>query len=201
MTVQSDLNLRALLRSGDLVVDPLLDEREQVKGAKIDVRLDNKFCVLRSEQSQAWDFQTGGQDVVKHYERVDIGYAGKFILHPGNFVIGQTFETIRIPKEMLGRIEGRSSLARRGVLIHVTASVIDPGFAGNICLELYNLGHVPVILNPLMRVGALTIERVDGEVKNEYSGSGQFAGDAIDAGLRQKPDRDFLRIAECIRSI
>lgn len=199
MTVLSDREIRRHLRMGTLLVDPMLAENQQVKGAKIDLRLDNKFRILRSEQAPMWDSQAGGVDNHPPYDRVDVGYRGKFVLHPGNFVIGQTFEVVRMPPTHLGRIEGRSSLARRGVLIHVTASVIDPGFTGNICLELFNLGHVPVVLHPLMRVGALTIEKIAGKVSSAYGPGSQFMGDAIDLGLVSKADKDFDEIRKLVK--
>lgn len=180
-----------------LQVDPILDAKTQVQGSKIDLRLDNRFRFLREEHTDHWDSFQGGEEVNEIYKEELIPYGSRLRLHPGHFVLGQTFESVRMPDDCVAYLEGRSMLARRGVLVHITASCIDPGFIGTITLELYNVGKVPVHLHPLMRVCALTIHVLDGPVAMPYwkKEAAKFGGhdQELPSQAGHDPDETFLR--------
>lgn len=192
--ILSKNTLLSKLQTNELLIDPLLDPDEQIQGSKIDLRLDNVFMLLEAQQTPYYDPQEkpNAYGLEESFQRIEIGFEDHFFLHPGSFILGQTLEFIRVPPSCVGRIEGRSSLARRGILVHITASMIDPGYCGYICLELFNVGKVPVRLSPLMRIAALTVEELDGEAP-EYQG--KFGSDLRSIDMNQRDsDSEILRI-------
>jgi dCTP deaminase len=162
------------IEKGELSVNPILDWNQQAEGAKIDLRLDNEFWIVQVEEQTHHDTREGFEEL---FEKVTIPYSGEgsaFILHPGEFVLAKTFEYVDLPVDLLGRLGGRSSLARQGIVVHATASVVDPGYTGRLTLELTNFGSLPVKLYPRQRVAAITFEEIDGESE---SYDGKFGGE------------------------
>lgn len=185
IVVLSDSEIWKLISKGDLAVDPIL--RGAIEGAKIDLRLDNLFDILQEDKVEVFDPAEEPSDGRPRYVQREVSHTRPFILHPGNFVIGRTFESVRLPSFLFGRLDGRSSLARQGLLVHATAPGIDPGFGGVIALELHNVGKVPIALRPMMRVAALTLERIEGTVRKPYAGKfGSF-----EAQIQWKADADL----------
>ena len=92
-----------------------------------------------------------------------------FFLHPGELALAITYESVTLPADIVGWLDGRSSLARLGLMVHVTAHRIDPGWSGNIVLEFYNSGKLPLALRPLMKIGALSFETMSGPAENPYN--------------------------------
>lgn len=178
--VLSGDQIRDLKKRGRISITPILDD-EQFEGAKVDLRLDNTFDRIVEEESTHHDTRSEAYD---HLENFTIPFVdansqcgneteGKFILHPNEFALAQTFEYVDLPNDIIGILGGRSSLGRHGIVVHATASVIDPGYAGNITLELTNFGNVPVVLYPRQRVASIVFDRLD-EGTEPYSG--RFGG-------------------------
>ncbi|WP_144902058.1 dCTP deaminase [Halobellus captivus] len=152
--ILSDDDILARLETGDLVVEPIDDLDMQVQPASLDLRLGEEFlefqrtnisCIHPNRESEVSDYVT----------ETHVPEGEEFILHPGDFVLGTTKERVEIPADLLATVEGRSSLGRLAVVIHATAGIVDPGYKGQITLELSNLGTAPVALTPGMRVSQL----------------------------------------------
>ena len=164
--ILSDRDIRARLARGDLRVEPLDDPDVQVQPASIDLRLGNEFLTFRNPHIPYLD--TRGGSVEDYTERIVIPEGGMFILHPGEFVLGTTHERVRIPPDLVAKVEGRSSLGRLAVVVHATAGFVDPGFEGHITLELSNLGRVPVALHPRMRVSQIALHQMTSPAERPY---------------------------------
>ena len=164
--ILSDRDILERLRRGDLVVDPLEDPDVQVQPASIDLRLGHDFLVFRTAHVPFLDTRSAsGAD---HMERLHVPEGEPFVLHPGEFVLGTTLERVRIPFDLVAKVEGRSSLGRLAVVVHATAGFIDPGFEGHITLELSNLGRVPVALRPRMRVSQIALHQMSSPAQRPY---------------------------------
>ena len=163
----SDRDLRAELDSGRLGVDPL--DTSLVQPSSIDVRLDSLFRVFNNSRYTHID---PAQQQDELTTLVDPGEGEPFVLHPGEFVLGATLERVRLPDDLAGRLEGKSSLGRLGLLTHSTAGFIDPGFDGHITLELSNVANLPIILWPGMKIGQLCLLRLSSPAEVPY-GSAQ----------------------------
>jgi len=164
--ILSDRDILARLKAGDLVVDPLDDPDLQVQPASIDLRLGNEFLVFRNPHIPFIDPRE--PHTADYTERIMVPDDGTFIMHPGEFALGTTFERVRIPSDLVAKVEGRSSLGRLAVVVHATAGFIDPGFEGHITLELSNLGRVPVALRPRMRVSQIAIHQMTSPAARPY---------------------------------
>jgi len=152
--ILSDADILERLRDGNLVVEPLEDVDMQVQPASIDLRLGSEF--LEFKRTNIPCIHPNRDDEVNEYVTETYVEEGEeFILHPGDFVLGTTRERVEIPADLLATVEGRSSLGRLAVVIHATAGIVDPGYKGQITLELSNLGTAPVALTPGMRVSQL----------------------------------------------
>ena len=153
--ILSDAMLLESLERGELRFDPPIDRDQQVQPASIDLRLGSTFRVFNYGNHALID-PSDPIDVEELTELVTLNER-PFILHPGAFVLGSTLEYVTIPTNLVGRLEGRSSIGRLGVIVHATAGFIDPGFEGTITLEISNAGKIPVALHPGMRICQLTL--------------------------------------------
>lgn len=183
--------LAELMERGELSINPILDWKEQAEGAKVDLRLDNEFWIIEAEAQTHHDTREGFQEL---FSEITVPYSGegsRFILHPGEFALAKTFEYVDLPNHLLGRLGGRSSLARQGIVIHATASVVDPGYTGRLTLELTNFGSVPVKLYPRQRVAAITFEKVEGEASTY---EGKFGSEGSPETSETDNDVDILDI-------
>jgi len=166
MTVLSDHDLKLLISSKKLVVCPILS-LDQIKGAKIDLRLANTLYVIKHFERPYYDPKSRSE--VDYGEKRNISFDGRgFTFQPGDFAIAPLFERVRIPDNLAARLDGRSSLGRLGIVVHATAGGIDPGFSGQLACELSNLGKVPVRLYPLMRIASLTVEQISTKSDKPY---------------------------------
>ena len=168
VVILSDRTLREQLAAGRIVIDPLDDAL--IQPSSIDVRISNLFRVFRNHTRGIIDVK---QDMVDLTELVEIADHGDdpVILHPGEFVLGSTDERIAVPNDLVGRVEGKSSLGRLGLLIHSTAGFIDAGFDGHITLELANVASLPITLYPGMKIGQVSFMQMTSPADNPY-GSG-----------------------------
>lgn len=165
--ILSDRDLRARLRQGDLVVSPLTDEALQIQPASIDLRLDRELIVYRAGRVACLDPREPAT-LEQASERVTVGPDEAFVLHPGEFALGSTAERVRIPSDLVARVDGRSSIGRLAVVVHATAGFIDPGFEGQITLELSNIGPIPVKLYPGMRIAQIVLYRMTSPAERPY---------------------------------
>lgn len=165
--ILSDADLLARLEEGDLVVDPLDDVDMQVQPASIDLRLGSEF--LEFQRANIPCIHPNREDEVSEYvTETHVAEGDEFILHPGDFVLGTTKERVEIPPDLLATVEGRSSLGRLAVVIHATAGIVDPGYRGQITLELSNLGTAPVALTPGMRISQLIFTELKTPAERPY---------------------------------
>ena len=164
----SDRDLRAEITAGRLDIDPFDDTL--VQPSSIDVRLDCMFRVFNNTRYTHIDPAKQQDELTSLVEPVD---GEPFVLHPGEFVLGSTLELITLPDDLAGRLEGKSSLGRLGLLTHSTAGFIDPGFSGHITLELSNVANLPITLWPGMKIGQLCILRLTSPGRTSLR---QFAG-------------------------
>ncbi len=163
--ILSDRDLRQRLAQGDLVVEPLADPDLQIQPASIDLRLDSRFEVFRTSRLACIDPYELPADAM---ERLEVPPGEPFVLQPGDFVLGSTMERVRIPSDLVGRVEGRSSLGRLAIVVHATAGFIDPGFEGQITLELSNLGRTAVKLYPGMRISQIVLHQLTSPAERPY---------------------------------
>ncbi|MFB6154935.1 MAG: dCTP deaminase [Haloferacaceae archaeon] len=165
--ILSDADILDRLRDGDLVVEPLDDIDMQVQPASIDLRLGSEF--LEFQRTNISCIHPNRDDEVNEYvTETYVERGDEFILHPGDFVLGTTRERVEIPPDLLATVEGRSSLGRLAVVIHATAGIVDPGYRGQITLELSNLGTAPVALTPGMRVSQLIFTEMKRPAERPY---------------------------------
>jgi len=184
-----------------LVVMPLID-KGQIGPASIDVRLGTEFRILRRTDEAGLD--PGGQDlpdVERIQEHVSIPIGECLWLHPGQFVLGSTLEYLRFPSHLSGYVVGRSSWGRVGLLI-ATAIMVQPGFGGNLTLELVNHGEGPIALYPGSRIGQLTVHSLAGPTEHPYEGKyiGP-TGPQVSRLTKERAEIDHLKgVAERLRT-
>jgi dCTP deaminase len=165
--ILSDRDLLQRIRSGDIVVEPLDDPELQIQPASIDLRLGNTFRVYQLPHVACIDLRDP-QSVTHYTEEIVIPDGEGFILQPGEFALGSTFETIGVPSDLVARVEGRSSIGRIAIVVHATAGFIDPGFQGEITLELSNLGRCAVKLYPGMRISQVVFHTMTSPAERPY---------------------------------
>ena len=156
-----DHEIRKLLSSGNVVVEPL--EPEQVQAACIDLRLGDEFRVFKSTSEAFIDSRNP-----KEYTQAVASDGKPFIIHPKEFILGITKESIKIPDDLAAYLDGRSSLGRLGITAHITSGWIDPGFHGKLVLEISNLGKMPVTLYPGMRICKLLLFKLSSPCEVPY---------------------------------
>src|SRR5215831_5049041 len=162
----SDRDLVAEIKSGRLGLEPF--EPSLLQPSSIDVRLDRWFRVFNNQQYTHIDPAQQQDDLTTLVEPKG---DDPFVLHPGEFVLGSTLEIVTLPDDLAGRLEGKSSLGRLGLLTHSTAGFIDPGFTGHITLELSNVANLPITLWPGMKIGQLCLFRLSSPALHPYGSS------------------------------
>ncbi len=172
--ILSDRSLREQLAAGRIVIEPL--DESLIQPSSIDVRISHLFRVFRNHTAGVIDVK---QDQTAMTELVEMPIdergvgAEPFMLHPGEFVLGSTLERIAVPDDLVGRVEGKSSLGRLGLLIHSTAGFIDAGFDGHITLELANVASLPITLYPGMKIGQVSFMQMTTPAENPYGQGAQ----------------------------
>ena len=159
----SDRDIRAEITAGRVKVEPFTEA--MVQPSSVDVRLDRFFRVFENHKYSVIDPSTEQPDLTRE---VAVTADEFFILHPGEFVLASTYEVITLPDDIAGRLEGKSSLGRLGLLTHSTAGFIDPGFSGHITLELSNVANLPVKLFPGMKIGQLCLIKLSSPAEHPY---------------------------------
>ncbi len=163
MSVLSDRDIRTELESGRVVIRPY-DEAD-LQPSSVDLHLDRSFRVFRNNRYPFIDVRQPQPDLT---ELLSVADDEAFVLHPGEFVLGQTHEWVELPDDLVARLEGKSSLGRLGLLIHSTAGYVDPGWKGNLTLELSNVANLPIALYSGMRIGQISFFRMSSPVERPY---------------------------------
>jgi len=159
----SDRDIKAEISAVRVKVEPF--DGAMIQPSSVDVRLDRFFRVFENHKYSVIDPSIEQQDLTRE---VAVAADEEFILHPGEFVLASTYEIITLPDDIAGRLEGKSSLGRLGLLTHSTAGFIDPGFSGHITLELSNVANLPVKLFPGMKIGQLCLIKLSSPAENPY---------------------------------
>jgi dCTP deaminase len=164
--VLSDRDLKIALKSGKIKMTPAPDLEVQLGSCSIDLRLGNAFRIFESGVHGVIDFQKNANH--EFTKEITVVEGQSFIIQPGDFVLGTTVEELEVPDDLLGNLEGRSSIGRLGIIIHSTAASVDPGMRGHITLELANMGKLPVALYPGMRICSISFEQLTSPAEVPY---------------------------------
>lgn len=159
----SDRDIRREVQADRVVIEPF--DEAMVQPSSIDVRLDRFFRVFENHKYPYIDPSVEQPELTR---MVQTDGGEPFILHPGEFVLASTYEVITLPDDVAGRLEGKSSLGRLGLLTHSTAGFIDPGFSGHVTLELSNVATLPIQLWPGMKIGQLCLFRLESPAEHPY---------------------------------
>src|ERR687889_768926 len=185
--ILSDRDIRAELAAGRIVIDPYTPEA--VQPSSVDIHLGNRFRVFRNNRTAVIDPRADQPELT---ELVEITGDEPFILHPGEFVLGATFERVGLPDDLVARLEGKSSLGRLGLLIHSTAGYVDPGWEGNLTLELSNGANLPIALYFGMKICQISFFKMSSAVERPYGSpslGSKYQGQSEPTASRF--DRDF----------
>ncbi|QTM01702.1 dCTP deaminase [Mannheimia sp. ZY171111] len=168
-----DKDIKDYLDKGIITITPRPSD-EKISGATADVRLGSSFRVFREHNTPYIDLSGPREEVTAQLnnvmsDEIIISDDEAFFLHPGELALATTLESVTLPANIVGWLDGRSSLARLGLMVHVTAHRIDPGWEGKIVLEFFNAGKLPLALRPNMAIGALSFEVLSGEAQKPYN--------------------------------
>ena len=181
----SDKDIRAAIEAGRLGIEPF--EPELIQPSSVDVRIDKYFRVFNNSKYTHIDPKRDMPDLTTE---VEVPEGESFVLHPGEFVLAATLEKFTLPNDLAGRLEGKSSLGRLGLLTHSTAGFIDPGFSGHITLELSNVANLPITLWPGMKVGQMAMFKMSSPAEVPY-GSGAL-GSKYQGQRGPTPSKSYL---------
>ena len=185
MSVLADRDIRTELEAGRVRIDPY--DPADLQPSSVDLHLDRSFRVFRNNRYAFIDPRTPQPDLT---EMLTVADDEPFILHPGEFVLGQTLERVTLPDDLVARLEGKSSLGRLGLLIHSTAGFVDSGFSGNLTLELSNVANLPITIYEGMPIGQISFMRMDGPVARPYGS--REAGSKYQGQAEPTPSRFYL---------
>lgn len=161
--ILSDRSIKEALEAGRIVIDPLGEGC--IQPASVDLRLGTNFKVFKHSRYAVIDPHTTQPEMMEDIEATP---DKPFVLQPGEFALGTTFERIAVPNDLLGHLEGKSTLGRLGLMIHSTAGYVDPGWDGYLTLELSNVAPMPILLYPGMRIGQISFTQMTTEVDIPY---------------------------------
>ena len=168
-----DRDIEACLESGRIVIEPR-PTSEQISGISVDLTLGNSFRVFNDHAAPYVDLSGSREQIDQTLnsimsKEIVLGEKEAFFLHPGELALAVTRESVGLPDDLVGWLDGRSSLARLGLMVHVTAHRIDPGWSGQIVLEFVNGGKLPIALRPGMTIGAINFETMTGAAEKPYN--------------------------------
>lgn len=186
----SDRDIRAQIEENRVRVEPY--DPGMIQPSSVDVRLDRFFRVFENHKYSVIDPSVEQGELTRE---VQVAPNEFFILHPGEFVLASTYEVITLPDDIAGRLEGKSSLGRLGLLTHSTAGFIDPGFSGHITLELSNVANLPVKLFPGMKIGQLCLIKLSSPAEHPY-GSALY-GSRYQGQRGPTPSRSWMNFYQC----
>jgi len=168
-----DQDIEQYIRDGKIVIEPVPNS-SMISGVSVDIRLGNEFRVFQDHTAPYIDLSGPKAEVQEAMnsvmsDEIFIPDGEAFFLHPGELALAVTYESVTLPADIVGWLDGRSSLARLGLMVHVTAHRIDPGWSGQIVLEFYNSGKLPLALRPKMKIAALNFETMSAEALRPYN--------------------------------
>ena len=161
--VLSDRTIKLEIAKGRIVIDPI--DPDDIQPSSVDLHLGADFQVFRNSRLPYIDPSREQPGLT---EGVVASVSEPFVLHPGEFALGTTTERIALPEDLVGRLEGKSSLGRLGLLIHSTAGYVDPGWDGKLTLELSNVANLPIVLTPGMKIGQISFSEMTTAVDRPY---------------------------------
>jgi len=164
--ILADRDIREALAAGRIGIDPCDDA--DVQPSSVDLHVDRYFRTFHNHRYPYIDVRSAMEDLT---ELVDVKPDEAFILHPGEFVLGSTAEYVKLPDDLVARLEGKSSLGRLGLLIHSTAGYVDPGFEGHLTLELSNVANLPITIYPDMKIGQISFFQLTSPAEYPYGSS------------------------------
>ena len=182
--ILSDIDIRKAVADGRIGIDPF--DEDDVQPSSVDLHVDRYFRVFHNARHPFIDVKKPMEDLTEEVEVVD---DEPFILHPGEFVLGSTAEYVRLPHDLVARLEGKSSLGRLGLLIHSTAGYVDPGFEGHLTLELSNVANLPITIYAGMKIGQISFFKLTSEAENPYGS--KKAGSKYQGQRGPTPSRYF----------
>lgn len=159
----SDRDIKRELERGEPDISGITEDA--IQPASVDVRLDNKFLVFNTRN---YTYIDPSEDRMTLTDEVEVHSWETFIINSGEFILASTKEAVSLGASLAGRIEGKSSLGRLGLIIHSTAGFIDPGFTGQLTLELSNVSAFPILLRPSMKIAQLCFFRLSSPVEKPY---------------------------------
>ena len=188
-----DKDIEKHIELGNIQIDPKPNS-SMISGVSVDIRLGNEFRVFQDHTAPYIDLSGPSEEVQKAMNRVMsdeiyIADGDAFFLHPGELALAVTYEAVTLPDNIVGWLDGRSSLARLGLMVHVTAHRIDPGWSGPIVLEFFNSGKLPLALRPKMKIAALNFETMSDSAARPYN-------KRIDAKYKDQKGAVASRISE-----
>jgi dCTP deaminase len=168
-----DKDIEISIANNEIIIVPKPDT-SMISGVSVDIRLGNEFRVFQDHTAPYIDLSGPKAEVQKAMDSVMsneiiIPDGEAFFLHPGELALAVTYESVTLPDNIVGWLDGRSSLARLGLMVHVTAHRIDPGWSGQIVLEFYNSGKLPLALRPKMKIAALNFETMSSSAARPYN--------------------------------
>ena len=164
--VLSDRTISRLIAEGRIEIDPY--DESLLQPSSVDVRVDRFFRVFHNNRYPYIDVKQQQEELT---ELVEVDGETPFVLHPGEFVLGSTLERVRLPDDLVARLEGKSSLGRLGLLIHSTAGFVDAGFSGNLTLELSNVANLPITIYHGMKIGQISFMQMTEPAASPYGSS------------------------------
>src|SRR5210317_2335777 len=147
----SDIDIKNSIKNNEIEISPLIED--YIQPSSVDLRVGADFRVFENHKYSHIDPKAQQDDLTS---LVTATIEEPFVLHPGEFVLGTTFEKVSLSNKVVARLEGKSSLGRIGLLIHSTAGFIDPGFKGQVTLELSNVANLPIAIYPGMKIGQIS---------------------------------------------
>lgn len=194
--VLSDRDIVAALERGRIKIEPAPDLETQLGSVSVDFRLGTTFMVFEHSRHSFIDPRQP-QSIGEAMRTIEVGEDEPFIMQPGDFALASTVESLELPDDLLGRLEGRSSIARLGITVHSTAAVFEPGWVGTATMELSNLGRMAVALYPGMRICAFSFETVSSPVMTPYrqKRNAKYAGQQTPKASLLSEENRSLRVA------
>lgn len=172
--ILSDRDIKIALKNKDIIIDPF--DIKYIQPASIDLHLDNHFLIFDSSRNYVIDPKKPMDDMMRE---VVIDENTPFVLHPGEFALGLIYETTGVSEKYVGRLEGKSSVGRMGLLIHITAGFLDPGNSLKMTLELHNTANLPILLYYKMPIAQMAFEELSSKCEKSYSkaNGSKYVGD------------------------
>ncbi|MBF4468282.1 MAG: dCTP deaminase [Methanobrevibacter arboriphilus] len=196
MAILSDKDIKEYLKEGKISIDPLEDFEKQIQPSSVDLRIGNEFKGFKIIKKPFID-PKDPEDLDSYMDSMHIKEGESFIIHPNEFALATTYETVKIPDNLVARVEGRSSMGRLGITMHVTAGYIDPGFEGKITLEISNIGKMPVALYPGQRACQIVFETMTSSAEKPYGHperDSKYMGQTRPESSRIKQDYELRKI-------